>query len=98
MMWRSVKALDLFARPPLRRPQHGVQPGRHGGRVQGLWRAVEVNDPEERRRFGDAVFAAIGFRPEEPEFHCFAISIESVVFSHLRDSEFHRQVWKAGQT
>ena len=98
MMWRSVKALDLLRDP--RCVVHNTVSNRDGteGEFKVYGRAVEVNDPEERRRFGDAVFAAIGFRPEEPEFHCFAISIESVVFSHLRDSEFHRQVWKAGQT
>jgi hypothetical protein len=31
------------------------------------------------------------------EGHCFAIDIESVVFSVLRGEEFHRQVWKAGE-
>ena len=98
MMWRSVKALDLLRDP--RCVVHSTVSNRDGteGKFKVYGRAVEVNDPEERRRFGDAVFAAIGFRPEEPEFHCFAISIESVVFSQLRDSEFHRQVWKAGQT
>ena len=98
MMWRSVKALDLLRDP--RCVVHSTVSKRDGteGEFKVYGRAVEVNDPEERRRFGDAVFAAIGFRPEEPEFHCFAISIESVVFSQLRDSEFHRQVWKAGQT
>jgi hypothetical protein len=60
-------------------------------------RAVDITDREERRRFADAVFAAIGFRPEEPKFHCFAIAVESVVFSQLRGEEFHRQIWKAGQ-
>ena len=98
MMWHSVKALDLLSDP--RCVVHSTVSNRDGteGEFKVYGRAVEVNDAEERRRFGDAVFAAIGFRPEEPEFHCFAISIESVVFSHLRDSEFHRQVWKAGQT
>ena len=98
MMWRSVKALDLLRDP--RCVVHSTVSNRDGteGEFKVYGRAVEVNDPEERRRFGDAVFAAIGFRPEEPEFHCFAISIESVVFLQLRDSEFHRQVWKAGQT
>ncbi len=98
MMWRSRKALDLLRDP--RCVVHSTVSERNGaeGEFKVYGRAVEVNDPEERRRFGDAVFAAIGFRPEEPEFHCFAISIESVVFSQLRDSEFHRQVWKAGQT
>jgi hypothetical protein len=50
----------------------------------------------ERRRFGDAVFDKIGFRPEEAEFHCFAIDIENVVSAKLRDEHFHHRVWKAG--
>ena len=95
MMWRSVKALDLLRDP--RCVVHSTVSDREGteGEFKVYGRAVEVTDLEERRRFGDAVYAAIGFRPEEPEFHCFAIAIESVVFSQLRNGEFHRQVWKA---
>ena len=98
MMWRSVKALDLLRDP--RCVVHSTVSDRQGkeGEFKVYGRAIEVNDPDERRRFGDAVYAAIGFRPEEPEFHCFAIAMESVVFSQLRDEEFHRQIWKAGPT
>ena len=95
MMWRSVKALDLLRDP--RCVAHSTVSDREGteGEFKVYGRAVEVLDLEERQRFGDAVYAAIGFRPEEPEFHCFAIAIESVVFSQLRDGEFQHQVWKA---
>ena len=95
MMWRSVKALDLLRDP--RCVVHSTVSDRQGkeGEFKVYGRAIEVNDRDERRRFGDAVYAAIGFRPEEPEFHCFAIAMESVVFSQLRDGDFHRQVWKA---
>ena len=95
MMWRSVKALDLLR--DSRCVVHSTVSNRDGteGEFKVYGRAVEATDPDERRRFGDAVYAAIGFRPEEPEFHCFAIAIESVVFSQLRDGQFHRQVWKA---
>ena len=98
MMWRSVKALDLLRDP--RCVVHSTVSDRQGkeGEFKVYGRAIEVNDRDERRRFGDAVYAAIGFRPEEPEFHCFAIAMESVVFSRLRDGDFHRQVWKAGPT
>ena len=98
MMWRSVKALDLLRDP--RCVVHSTVSDRQGkeGEFKVYGRAIEVNDRDERRRFGDAVYAAIGFRPEEPEFHCFAIAMESVVFSQLRDGDFHRQVWKAGPT
>lgn len=95
MMWRSVKALDLLR--DSRCVVHSTVSDRGGteGEFKVYGRAVEVTGLDERRRFGDAVYAAIGFRPEEPEFHCFAIAIESVVFSVLRNGEFHRQVWRA---
>ena len=95
MMWRSVKALDLLRDP--RCVVHSTVADRHGsdGEFKVYGRAVEVADLSERGRFADAVFAAIGFRPEEPEFHCFAVEIDSVVFSRLVGEEFHRQVWKA---
>ena len=95
MMWRSVKALDLLRDP--RCVVHSTVSDREGteGEFKVYGRAYDITDLDERRRFGDAVYAAIGFRPEEPEFHCFAVSIESVVFSIIRDGELHHQVWKA---
>ena len=94
MMWRSVKALDLLRDP--RCVVHSTVSDREGteGEFKVYGRAVEVTGLEERRRFGDAVYAATGFRPEEPEFHCFAIAIESVAYSILQGEEFHRQLWK----
>ena len=98
MMWRSVKALDLLRDP--RCVVHSTVSNRDGteGEFKVYGRAVEVTDADELRGFGDAVYAAIGLRIEEMEGHCFAIAIDSVVFSVLRGEEFHRQVWKAGQT
>lgn len=96
MMWRSRKALDLLR--DSRCVVHSAVSDRGGGegefKVYG--RAVEVTDPGERGRFADAVYDAIGYRPQEPEFHCFAVAIDSVAFSELRDGEFRRQVWRAG--
>ena len=95
MMWRSVKALDLLR--DSRCVVHSTVSDREGteGEFMVYGRVVEVTNLEERRRFVDAVYAAIGFRPEEPEFHCFAIAIESVAFSQIRDGEMHHLVWKA---
>ena len=97
MMWRSVKALDLLRDP--RCSVHSTVSNRDGteGEFKVYGRAVEVTDPEELRRFYDAVYAAIGLRIEDMEGqgHCFAIAIESVVFSRLEGEEFHRQVWKS---
>ena len=97
MMWRSVKALDLLRDP--RCVVHSTVSERDGteGEFKVYGRAFEVTDPEELRRFCDTVYAAIGVRIEEMEGrgHCFAISIDSVVYSVLRGEEFHRQVWKS---
>ena len=95
MMWRSVKALDLLRDP--RCVVHSTVSDREGteGEFKVYGRAVEVTDLEERGRFGDAVYTAIGFRPEEPEFHCFAIAIESVAFAQIRNGELHHLIWKA---
>jgi hypothetical protein len=98
MMWQSKKALDLLRDP--RCTIHNTISDRQAseGEFKVYGRAVDVTDLEERRRFGDAVFDKIGFRPEEPEFHCFAIDIDidSVVSAELRDEKFHHRVWKAG--
>ena len=96
MMWRSVKALDLLRDP--RCVVHSTVSDREGteGEFKVYGRAVEVTDLDERRRFAEAVFAAIGYRPEEPEFHCFVITIESVAFSQIRGGEMHHLVWKSG--
>ena len=95
MMWQSRKALDLLRDP--RCVVHSTVVDRKGseGEFKVYGHAVDITDLDERRRFGDAVFTATGFRPEEPEFHCFAISIESVAFTKLRDDQMHHQVWKA---
>ena len=99
MMWRSVKALDLLRDP--RCVVHSTVSDRDGteGEFKVYGRAREVNDPDELRIFGDAVYEAIGLQIEDMEGHCFAIAIaiDSVVFPVLRGEEFHRQVWKAGQ-
>ena len=94
MMWRSVKALDLLRDP--RCVVHSTVSDREAteGEFKVYGRAVEVTGLAERGRLADAVYAATGFRPEEPEFHCFAIAIESVAYSILQGEEFHRQLWK----
>ena len=72
MMWRSRKALDLIR--DSRCVVHSTVSDRLGseGEFKVYGRAAEVKDLDERKRFGDAVFEAIGYRPEEPEFHCFS--------------------------
>ena len=96
MMWRSRKALDVLRDP--RCVVHSTVSDRQGseGEFKVYGRAVEVTDLKERSRFAEAVFEAIGYRPEEPEFHCFAIVIESVAFTRLQDDKLVHRVWKPG--
>ena len=93
MMWRSVKALDLLR--DSRCTIHNAVSDRTGveGEFKVYGRAIEVKDRDERQRFCDAVYAKIGFRPEEPEFHCFAIDIERASSAEIRDEQFHHRVW-----
>ena len=97
MMWRSRKALDL--RRDSRCVVNSTVSDRLGteGEFKVYGRAVEVTDLEERSRFADAVFAAIGYRPEEPEFHCFAVAIETVSYTQLKDDQHVHRVWKSGE-
>ena len=60
MMWRSRKALDLLRDP--RCVVHSTVVDRKGseGEFKVYGHAVDTTDLDERRRFGDAVFEAIG--------------------------------------
>jgi hypothetical protein len=45
---------------------------------------VPITDPERRRRFGDTIFAAIGWRPLDP-YPLYAVDIESAAFIDFTD-------------
>lgn len=96
MMWRSQKALDLLR--DSRCTIHNAVSDRHAseGEFKVYGRALAITDSDERERYAEAVFKKIGFRPEEPEYHCFAIDIQSAAANTLIGEKFHHQVWKAG--
>jgi hypothetical protein len=76
MMRDSKKSRDLRrdARITLTNGQ-GKRIPKHGDfKLYG--RAVEVTDPDLREAYGQAIFAAIDWRPEEP-FPLFALDIET---------------------
>ena len=97
MMWRSQKALDLLRDP--RCTIHNTVSDRHAseGEFKVYGRAVNITDLVERKEYADAVSQKIDWRPQEPEFHCFAIDIESAAANTLAGEEFQHQVWKADQ-
>ena len=80
MMWRSPKALDLLRDPRL--VVHSVVSSRMGdeGDFKLYGRAVPVEEPERRARYRATIKARIDWEPEEPNYHVFAVDIDSAGF------------------
>src|SRR5947207_14587082 len=80
MMWRSPKALDLQRDP--RCVVHSVVSDRMGteGDFKLYGRAVDVRDAARRSRYRETIKARLDWEPSEPEFHIFAIDVESAGF------------------
>ena len=95
MMYGSRKALDLLRDP--RCTVHSATSKRDGseGDFKVYGRVTEVHDLDERRRYCDALYEKIGWKPEELEFHLFAIDIERVAFVEFKDEKMTHQVWNA---
>ena len=80
MMWRSPKARDLLRDP--RCVVHSVVSDREGteGDFKLYGRAVDVQEPDRRTRYREAVKARLDWAPDEPNYHLFAIDVESAGF------------------
>jgi hypothetical protein len=80
MMWQSPKALDLLRDPRL--VVHSVVSNRDGkeGDFKLYGRAVDVQDPERRAAYRAAIKARIDWEPPEPNYHLFAVDIDSAGF------------------
>jgi hypothetical protein len=93
MMWRSRKAVDLLADP--RCTVHTSvrdKAGTHGD-VKVYGRARDVLDPDERERYGVALEAAIGWRPDG-DFHLFAVDITEVGYFAVVDGGHDVRTWR----
>ena len=79
MMRSSMKSRDLERDPRLTvmTPQCDREATRGDFKLYG--RAVSITDPDVRRRYGDTIFAAIGWRPLDP-FPLFAVDIERAAY------------------
>ena len=93
MMWQSLKVLDLLRDP--RCTLNNTVSNRDGseGDFKVYGRAVEIRDLDQRRRYGDALYQQIGWKPEEPEFHLFSIDLDAVSFVEIKDGEMNHRVW-----
>ena len=80
MMPDSRKVLDLRRDPRLL--VHSVPQGRMnpGGDVKLRGAAVERLDLPFRSRYRDAIFARIGWAPDEPDFHLFTFDVADAAF------------------
>ncbi|MGH3727906.1 MAG: pyridoxamine 5'-phosphate oxidase family protein [Micromonosporaceae bacterium] len=98
MIWQSAKARDL--QRDSRYTIHSLVPDKaHESENQGdlklYGRAVEILDPEHRRRYEDAIHARIDWRPPEP-YHCFAFDILGAGMVRFVDSDRQVWSWRAG--
>lgn len=88
MMWQSKKALDLLRDP--RCVVHSCIADRWalGEEVKLYGRAVNVQDPARRQRYRETIKARIDWAPDEPDFHLFAIDIESAAYNIFGDDHY----------
>ncbi len=94
MMWQSRKALDLLRDP--RCVVHSVVRDKAGteGDVKVYGRAVDVADADERQRYGRALEARIGWRPEG-DYHLFAVDITEVGYFVVAGEGHNTRTWAA---
>jgi hypothetical protein len=98
MIWRSTKALDLLRDP--RMTIHSLVPDKareseSQGDMKLYGQALEVTDPERKRRYEDAIHARIDWRPSEP-YHCFALDIDRAGLVRFGDGGRDVWTWLAG--
>jgi len=86
MLWQSHKAADLLRDP--RVLVHSIVTDRNGGegevKVRGRCRPEE--EPAVQERYGDAVAAALGWRPDLGRVHLFSVDIDSVSYLRYDDA------------
>jgi hypothetical protein len=84
MMRNSLKAQDLRrdSRITVVNGQASRIPKR--GDIKLYGRAIEVTDPGQREQYGQTIYAAIDWRPEEP-FPLFAVDVESASYIAFGD-------------
>jgi hypothetical protein len=93
MMWRSPKALDLLRDPRL--VVHSVVSRRNGdeGDFKLYGRGVQIDDPAVRARYRATIKARIDWEPEEPNYHLFAIDVDSAGFVTFAEENRYGLAW-----
>jgi len=88
MMWHSRKALDLLRDP--RVVVHSVARDMEGaeGDVKLHGRAVDISDPDLREAYRDAIRARTDWAPDEPEYHLFALDVQSAGYTVFGEERY----------
>jgi hypothetical protein len=94
MMWRSPKALDLLRDP--RYVAHSIVTTRLGtdGDFKLYGTAHAVDDPGRRATYRAAIKARIDWEPDEPNYHLFALDVDSAGFVVFGE-DAHGMAWDA---
>ena len=97
MMWRSPKALDVLRDPRL--VVHSVVSTRLGNegdfKLYGL--AVPVEEDPRRARYRETVKARIDWEPEEPNYHVFAVDVDSAGFVTFAEGNRYGLAWNPSE-
>lgn len=93
MMWRSPKALDLLRDPRL--VVHSVVSRREGdeGDFKLYGRAWPVEEDDRRARYRSTIKARIDWEPTEPNYHLFAVDVDSAGFVTFREGNRFWMAW-----
>jgi hypothetical protein len=95
MMWQSRKALDLLRDARLAIHNAICSSTGEEGELSLRGRAIEIRDPELRRRYVEAVSERVAW--QEPRFHLFSVDIESAALIKYEGGEEQSvKVWPQG--
>ena len=95
MMWQSRKALDLLRDPRILLRNAICTSSGDEAEISLRGRAVEIHDPEARRRYVEAVSERIAW--QEPHFHLFALQIESAALVRYGHGQQAVKLWPQGR-
>ena len=96
MIWQSAKARDLLRDDRL--TIHSVVPDKareseNEGDVKIYGRAIEVTQPDRRRRYERVIHARLNWTPPEP-YHLFAVDVHSVGMVRFVDGARQVTSWR----
>lgn len=94
MMWQSRKALDLLRDPRILLRNAVCTSSGDEAEISLRGHAVEIHDPEVRRRYIEAVAERIAW--QEPHFHLFAVQIESAALVQYGQGQQSVKLWPQG--